>query len=892
MDSYSFQFERMSNVDLHPLSLPVSRLSPGKSSSSIADQFAHHQHGKGDSAYSSFSGGSTAQDYSSPFLPDDLQSNSFGHYADLKYVKSICHPAQAPQTDTRAMDQLYRSVEAISQQYHNNSANKANQVNNNSDDAVHANDNNAVSKQEVPHAHGACPNILRPPPIPARTDSFIATKNLENSRAQRPSSEFHPQQPHQQPRSHSQPQAQAYGLNSPRPVRVMSDAGSWSPQSELLYSVWRGSQPQLPQAQKQSNYHTRITSNPEYLYITDNKSLSERRNSTSLSRQTPSQSVSPPQEHSERSGSGAGKEGYHRFNGGDKQPEGQRKRAHSANNCPGAETLRASSPWKTGVINSSIQHKGQFYFVTGVCRTPAASPCGSDAGSKSSPVAEKHQLAERERCHSTADNLFRPLQHSCRSSSGTVPDEVFAAVSQQDQENRRLSSNSILSAQSAGAFEDVNRENREVGRHTSANPIFYCGPDRTCLQQSPLQTAGSAFRAAHEQPPEHRKADQAKKGGRQPLGDIGSERINKETTPLLYHLTGASRAALQPRKEPSLGNRAKEPNANEATCDVSAADNERPPKTDTDKNISGEPSACNTLDDSFKKYYKEKLKDAQSKVLRATSFKRRDLQLSWPHRLRQKPEMAPPAVHAFSSSQDSQASTETLTPSLSSEETETGSAKGDAQEDPEMERDAEEANCCPVNVAQPQVVRMRGKKRLTPAEKKMCYSEPEKLNQLGSAPFHSACRSFGNDSENAFAVEDEEPHWARQGEPGLVAARRKMFETRGRDFSVPTASKPNLKHLQQKALVEYMERKTGHKVPEQQQPPILAPAPSRHRHSLGEKPFDWGPKLPPGNQDGKNSKKKLHRPHSAGRVLDSPTSSVRYRRKTKAKRHQPAKCPF
>lgn len=887
MDSYSFHFERMSNVDLHPLSLPVSRLSPAKSSSSIVEQFAHHQHGKGDSAYSSFSGGSTAQDYPSPFIPDDLQSNSFSHYADLKYVKSIYHPAQAPQSDTKAMDQLYRSVEAISQQYRNNTNIRANHVNNNSNDPVHTN-NNTVPKQEVRQAQNTCPNILRPPPIPARMDSFIATKNLENTRARRHSAESHPQRPQQQPRSHSQLQSQTYGRNSPRPGRVMSDTGNLSPHSELVYSVWRGSQQQLPQVQKQSNYHTRITSNPEYLFIMDNKALSDQRNSTNISRQTPSPSISQPQEHRKPSGSGASKGGYHnKYHGSENQSESQRKRAHSTNDWLASETPRASSPWKTGVINSSIQHKGQFYFVTGVCKTQSASSCGSDAGGKSSPVAEKYQLREKERCHSTAENLFRPLRQSSRSPSGTIQDEVFASVSQdqdssswnQDQENRRFSSNSIQSTQSLDTFEEINRENREIGRHTSSNPIFYCGPDRTYSPQSTLQTARPAFHITHEQTYEHKRVEQAKKGARQPLGDIGSERINKETTPLLYHLTGASRAALQPRKEPNFSIKGKELNQNETTYDVSAADNERPPKTDADKNNSGELSACNTLDDSFKKYYKEKLKDAQSKVLRATSFKRRDLQLSWPHRIRQKPEMKPPVIHIFSSSQDSQTSTETLTPSLSSEETETGSIKEAVMEGQEMENEPEVVNCCPVNVAQPQVIRLRGKKRLTPEQKKMCYSEPEKLNQLGSAPFHSSCRSFGNESENVFAVEDEDQIFVQQGEPGLVAARRKMFETKGQDFSVPTASKPNLKLLQHKALVEYMERKTGHKVPEAPQPGLLLTPSSRHRHSLGEKPLDWGPKLPSGNQDGKNSKKKLHRPHSAGRVLDSPATSVRYRQK-------------
>uniref|UniRef100_A0A674NPX5 Shroom family member 1 n=1 Tax=Takifugu rubripes TaxID=31033 RepID=A0A674NPX5_TAKRU len=161
----------------------------------------------------------------------------------------------------------------------------------------------------------------------------------------------------------------------------------------------------------------------------------------------------------------------------------------------------------------------------------------------------------------------------------------------------------------------------------------------------------------------------------------------------------------------------------------------QPLKTEADKNSGAEISACNTLDDSFKKYYKEKLKDAQSKVLRATSFKRRDLQLSWPHRIRPKPEMKPPVLHMNEEPKD------------------------------------------------PQAIRMRGKKRLTPEQKKMCYSEPEKLNHLGGAPFHSSCRSFGNESENVFAAEGEDQRCAQQGEPGLVAARRKLFETRDQAFS-------------------------------------------------------------------------------------------------------------
>ncbi|XP_076606907.1 protein Shroom1 isoform X1 [Chaetodon auriga] len=908
MDSYNFHFERMSNVDLHPLSLPVSRLSPAKSNSSIADQLAHHQHGKGDSAYSSFSGGSTAPDYPSPFLSDDLQSSSFSHYADLKYVKSIYHPNQVLQSDSRTMDQLYRSVEAISQQYRNNSNSKVNHNNHNGNDSFHTN-NKALSKQEVPlraPSQGAYPAV-RPPPVPARLDSFIATKNLENSRVHRPITEFQPQkpQPQQQQRPHTRPQS--HSLNAPRHETTNQETNS-SFNSDTVYSVWRGSQQQQPQAQQPPSYRphlkphdqTRVPLNPEYLFITDNKASSEQHKSSNIVSRSPPQGTSQPEHRKPRqhsSGGACNGDHHDKSSGSGSHFQSQRKRAHSAHDWLGSEPTQASSPWNAGqsYINSSIQHKGQFYFVTGVCkpsesglRTHSASLCGSEAGSESSTVLETHQLREKERCHSTMDNLFRPLQMSSRTSSGTIPDEreVFTSVSQgkdlsprsQDQENRRLSLTSMQSSRSLDALEEIDMmQSREIGRHTPNNPIFYCGPDRNCQPHSPSQMKEVTSLTSNEQPNHHKQEEQTMRGKRQPLGDAASERINKETTPLLYHLTGASRAALQPKKNADLTVKSKDPILNKTGHgDVAASDHERPLKSDTGKSDRGEvTSACNTLDDSFKKYYKEKLKDAQSKVLRETSFKRRDLQLSWPHRIRQKPELWPAVIHTFSSSQDSETSTDTLTPSVASEETERGSIMEEVRESPkEIDNDTEKENGKPPNVAQPQVARIGCKKRLTPEQKKMCYSEPEKLNQLGGVPFHSACRSFGNESDNMFAVEYE---GEQQGEQGLVATRRKMFETRGRALSASSASKTNLKHLQHKALVEYMERKTGQKVAEPQQPGLQLPPPSRQRHSLGEKPFDWVPRPLSGNHEGKNTKKnKLHRPHSAGRILDSSTSSIRY----------------
>ncbi|XP_042287682.1 protein Shroom1 isoform X1 [Thunnus maccoyii] len=903
MDSYNFHFERMSNVDLHPLSLPVSRLSPAKSNSSIVDQFAHHQHGKGDSAYSSFSGGSTAPDYPSPFLPDDLQSSSFSHYADLKYVKSIYHPNQVLQSDSKTMDQFYRSVEVISQHYRNNNSTNINHHNHNGNESSHTN-NKALSKQEVPLgalSQGAYPPV-RPPPVPARLDSFIATKNLENSKVHHHGTEFQPQQPQQQPRPYNRLHPQSHGLNAPRTETANPETGNSGFNSDPAYVAWRGSQQQQQQAQQPPSYRphlqphnqTRVPLNPDYLFITDNKAASEQQKSANILSRSPPRGTSQPEHLKPRQSSSSGGcngDHHNKPSGSTSHFEGQRKRVHSAHDWLGSEPARAASPWNAGqsFINSSIQHKGQFYFVTGVCklsesgmRTHSASVCGSEAGSETSTVLERHQLREKERCHSTMDNLFRPLKESSRSSSDMIPDGREDLISRnQDQENHKPSLLLTQSSRSFDSLEEIDMmQSREIGRHTANNPIFYCGPDRNCSPHSSTQTKEVTSLISNEQPNHHKRDEQAKRGKRQPLGDVASEKINKETTPLLYHLTGASRAALQPKKDTDFSIKGKEAILNKTGHgDVGVNDNERPPQRDTSKNDQGEDIsvACNTLDDSFKKYYKEKLKDAQSKVLRETSFKRRDLQLSWPHRIRQKPELRPTVIHAFSSSQDSETSTETLTPSVTSEETERGSIKEEIKEsEMEMDKETEKEKGRSANVAQPQVARIGGRKRLTQEQKKMCYSEPEKLHQLGGAPNHSACRSFGNESESLFAVECEGEERTQQGEQGLVAARRKMFEKRGRALSASSASKSNLKHVQHKALVEYMERKTGQKVAEPQQPLSQLPPPPRQRHSLGEKPFDWGPRPLSASHEGKNTKKKLHRPHSAGRILDSSTSSIRY----------------
>ncbi|KAM9539484.1 protein Shroom1 isoform 1-T1 [Salvelinus alpinus] len=827
MDSYNFHFERMSNLDLHPLSLPLSRLSPAKSTSSI-DQITHH-HGKGDSAYSSFSGGSSAPEYPSPLLSDDLQHHSL-HYTDLKYVKAIYHP-NVLDSDAKSMDQLYRSVEAISNQYrHNDGCPSASQYCN-------------QNQETLP------PPPLLPPPPPARLDSFIATRNLENCRAQ-----------------HG-PEGQLADRPPPRPQTNNSDAACLKP--DLVYGR-RASQP----------YH-RDPVDPDHTV----NNTEQQKSANILSGSPPR--TSEPEHPKQQSGSG---------NGG--HLEGQRKRAHLAHGSLMPEQQQSTSPWHVAqnMVNSSIQHKGQFYFVTGVCKSSLkhGSLCVPEVGSESpvpAPV-ETHRLVEMESSHNTMDNMFRNTQqmHHSTHDTATTNDREFYTMSQDEEkliQSRISYSPSHISNQGSRSFDALEKshkvQSRVIGRHHSPNHhIFYCGPEENCPPLSNFHNLVVPPPISMEQANHHKRDKQVKRGRRQPLGDVASEKINKETTPLLYHLTGANRAALslhKPKKDIEVSVKGKDAGLN--TTPISCSDMTPQGETSEEERVEATSHPCNTgtLDDSFKKYYKEKLKDAQSKVLRETSFKRRDLQLSWPHRVRQRPELRPTVLHTVSYSQDSETSTDTLTPSPThSEGTDEENIKETVKEVEKVKesvvvKDSEKENGRPANVAQPQVARIRGRKRLTPEQKKLCYSEPENLNQLGDTPsHHAACRSLGNESEGGLLVLSSEE--GEQGEQGLVAARRKMFETRGRAMSASSLSKTSLKHLQHNALVAYMERKTGHKVAESQQPTPQASQVPSQRHSTAGKPSDWDPRPQSGNKEG--PKKKLHRPHSAGRILDSTSSSIRY----------------
>ncbi|XP_077080876.1 protein Shroom1 [Siphateles boraxobius] len=753
MDSYNFHFERMSNLDLHPLSLPVSRLSPAKSSSSI-DQYTHH-HGKGDSAYSSFSGGSTVPDYPSPFLLDEIQSQSI-HYTDLKCVRAKYSPT-CLDSDSKSMDHIYRSMETVAQQHRRSSV-----------------DFSSIEKPSV-HKHPLPPP---PPPPPTRLNSFVSTRNLENSRARQ------------------------------------------SPEGQLadISTSQQKVNPEVSGVRTEPVHGRSFSQLKDHLKQEPVDKMLDPPKPSEISNRSPLQTCKP--EHLRQPWSG--------------HSENQRKRSHSAYGGPVSENqcFVSSCRMPQNMISGSIQHKGQFYFVTGVFKSSEPSVMqGVVEDSASVETSSEWSYKAQRRRQSCPDGpsgkLFFQEEHKF-----SIQNEVV----------EHANNKAIKSEETSESAEDQRVMSRETGMHHSTNhPIFYCGPEDNSVGSVITPALIKEDHTSHA-----KKEEEMIRDSRWPQLNIPSEKISKETTPLLYHLTGANRASYTDKFK-NNNDCGKVIKNQDCVKDKQKSENDGQASPSSEYRRSEVPKdqpneffyPCGTLDDSYKKYYKEKLKDAQSKVLKETSFKRRDLQLSRPHGIKLPTDKNLSVVPAGSPSLDIQPNLDSPSPQEADEEY----MKELGQEiDKIIAKEIEK----PQNIAQPQVPRVGCRRRLTADQKKLSRSEPEKLHQLADGPAHMTCLSLDNEAQAFLSDSDH----------GLVAARRQMFETRGRAMSASNFSKSSLKHLQHKALVAYMERKTGQKVPEPQRPFPQVPI---HKNSTSE----WSSRHISG------STKNLHRPLSAGQILDS-----------------------
>ncbi|XP_074398233.1 protein Shroom3 isoform X2 [Zonotrichia albicollis] len=179
------------------------------------------------------------------------------------------------------------------------------------------------------------------------------------------------------------------------------------------------------------------------------------------------------------------------------------------------------------------------------------------------------------------------------------------------------------------------------------------------------------------------------------------------------------------------------------------------------------------LDTSFNRAYRNSIKDAQSRVLRATSFRRISPPFgNAPKRVPQRPASAHVGMRSTAASPHTPKERHSITP------TEGGFSSLD-------------------HARTQQVLRIGGRKRLTAEQKKRSYSEPEKMNEVGISDGEPSPFSFQKKSIHFIFPEN------------TVADRRKIFERDGKASSTASLSKPELKQLQQNALADYIERKMG-----------------------------------------------------------------------------------
>ncbi|NWZ35194.1 SHRM1 protein, partial [Brachypodius atriceps] len=312
---------------------------------------------------------------------------------------------------------------------------------------------------------------------------------------------------------------------------------------------------------------------------------------------------------------------------------------------------------------------------------------------------------------------------------------------------------------------------------------------------------------------------------RQLQEDCAGEQITRQATPMLYYLSaGKTTNVLHPNKD-SRRSPKEIPSSSyaaSAQCLEIQREGHQLQRSSHHHQCSADDLLLHNKDlifrrpasfteESFQNDYIEKLKVAQKKVLKETSFKRKDLQMSLPVRLRQKSSKRPSVEHLRSFS--------------------LSSASEDAKPVPCSPPHLESLESFNRNEEiRPQKGQSGGRKRITQEQKKLCYSEPETLNQ----------------------VTDKEASWSKVRdeitEQDAVASRRRDLESRGRALSSSSVSKTELKQIQHSALIKYMERKTSQRPGGSQHLPLHKP-PLQKRLS--------NPKGPPGQISNSNGSRKM-----------------------------------
>ncbi|XP_074865895.1 protein Shroom1 isoform X2 [Carettochelys insculpta] len=772
---------------LEPVSSPDygNRLSPLKSLSSIDHLL--------DSAYSSFSGGSNVPEYHS--LPYSNENYCLPleqlPYMDSEYVRGIYNPS-AVNSDPKATHQ-YKSLELSSRQK--------------SDSAGH----NGQYRSTPTHGtlyQPPSPLALppHPPSPPARLHSCRATRSFENTRGKSNHYEY-------------SVQLATCAENISNVLLPSDSATTWRSRSKKEGLMTENSEEREPPQDGTKKNKPHVFIRPSSV------TFQEYLRSDSLAKL-------PNLFCSQNS-----------------------VRAHK---IPEEMNSKSSLPLHTNVnaVNDTHESK-QYLYACGVHRPPFRE---ADIQSRVSESSEQEGQFPCVPCPCWREEYLRGYQDVLESSEGLkYMDNLLASEdlseklnSSEDknqccgstEENRKdvywdLLLNQPIKMQKSPRFhslDNVEPESTHHGELDFGNQQFSNSTDHT-LYYRPKDSSPSQFlnglrretQANNSSPdlsmnpkqedilnPVHQRKHQLefqKKFERQPEDDPASEKINKQTTPLLYYLSSGKNTNILSHKNhmqqhEDTGTLPKTPPKSNLPLSAQPIEIQREMNqfqqnkcyhqgpennavNETDDVILG--SSASSVDESFKNDYREKLKVAQRKVLRETSFKRKDLQMSLPVRLRQKPSKRPSIDHLRSLSLSSANEDSKLMPPPKSLEA--------SSTDAEMRRS--------------QVVRVGGRKRITIEQKKLCYSEPEKLNTLDDQ----------QDPGVPWREEYAEVRLDEVNEQVAVAARRKIPENRGSTLASSNLSKTELKQIQHTALIEYMERKISqrptsalHKPPLQKRP--------------------------------------------------------------------------
>ncbi|XP_062339767.1 protein Shroom3 isoform X2 [Osmerus eperlanus] len=212
-------------------------------------------------------------------------------------------------------------------------------------------------------------------------------------------------------------------------------------------------------------------------------------------------------------------------------------------------------------------------------------------------------------------------------------------------------------------------------------------------------------------------------------------------------------------------------------------------------------------DTSYNRSYRDTLKDAQSKVLRSTSFRRRELNVS------ASSSNPPPPVPAKQLSLERRGPKTSPKPAVSVPplvlaQTHTTSPVQGPATSPHTPKERHAVTPEVRGISPPQLPsippvglpsRIGGRKRLTMEQKKRSYSEPENMHEVGLSDAEGFASSRKGDTQHFLFSETS------------VADRRRMFEMAASRSVDPQAgtSRPDLRQLQQDALADYVQRKRG-----------------------------------------------------------------------------------